>query len=158
MWYLINNWKLLSENPQGPTPWKNSLSPFYSLCLVKIQKVQVPLLLPTLKIFQTPPCQKGGRTLCRSFWFEPSLISELLKKSGGYVVVFLFLEKIFFCACLVRSALNDIFRWYGQSIIFNKSLLSVEAEVFIQFTMLNKEVSSAKSLTSEFSPSGRSFI
>ena len=32
--------------------------------------------------------------------------------------------------------------------------LSVEAEVFTQFTMLNKEVSSAKSSTSEF-PFGR---
>ena len=31
--------------------------------------------------------------------------------------------------------------------------LSVETEVFTQFTMLNKEESSAKSLTSEFSPS-----
>ena len=45
---------------------------------------------------------------------------------------------------------NDIFYWYGQSIIFNRSLLSVEAEVFTQFTMLNKEVPSAKSLTLEF--------
>ena len=36
--------------------------------------------------------------------------------------------------------------------------LSDEAEVFAQFTMLNKELPSAKSLASEFSPSGRSFI
>ena len=74
------------------------------------------------------------------------------------MVVFFFLEKIVSRACLDRSGLNDIFHWYAQSCIFNRSLLSVEAEVFTQFTMLNKEVSSAKSLTSEFSPSGKSFI
>ena len=68
-----------------------------------------------------------------------------------------FLEKIISCACLVRSGLNDIFHWYAQSCIFNRSLLSVEAEVFTQFTMLNKEVSSAESLPSEFSPSATSF-
>ena len=74
------------------------------------------------------------------------------------MAAFFFLEKIISCASLVRSGLNDILHWYAQSCIFNRSLLSVEAEVFTQFTMLNKEVSSAKSLTSEFSPSGRSFI
>ena len=94
----------------------------------------------------------------RCFWFQLSLISELLRKSGGCALAFFFLEKIISCACLVRSGLNDIFHWYSQSCIFNRSLLSVEAEVFTQFTMLNKEVSSAKSLTSEFSPSGRLFI
>ena len=66
------------------------------------------------------------------------------------------LERIY-CACLVRSGLNDIFHWYFRSCIFNRSLLSDKAEVFTQFTMLNKEVSSAKSLTSEFSPCGWSF-
>ena len=66
-------------------------------------------------------------------------------------------ENIFF-AYLVWSGLNHIFHWYAQSIIFNRWLLSAEAEVFTQFTMLNKEVSSAKSLTLEVNPSGRSFI
>ena len=43
------------------------------------------------------------------------------------------------------------------SLIFliNRSLLSVEADVFTQFTMLNKEVSLAKSLISEFRSYGR---
>ena len=46
-----------------------------------------------------------------------------------------------------------------SSLVFlTRSRLSVEAEVFTQFTMLNKEASLAKSLTSEFNPSGRSFI
>ena len=64
------------------------------------------------------------------FWYELSLISELLKKSGGCVVAFFFLEKIIFCTYLVWSGLNDIFHWYTQSCVFNRSLLSVEAEVF----------------------------
>ena len=38
MWYLINSWKLLSENPQPPIPWKNPLPPFYPIP-PKIQKV-----------------------------------------------------------------------------------------------------------------------
>ena len=92
------------------------------------------------------------------FWFELSLISELWKNSGGCVVAFFFLEKIISCVCLVRYGLNEIFHWYAQPCIFNRSLLIVETEVCTQFTTLNKEVSSAKSSTSEFSPSGRSFI
>ena len=43
----------------------------------------------------------------------------------------------------------------GDFQIYMSVPLSEEAEVFTQFTMLNKEVSSAKGLTSEF---GRSFI
>ena len=74
------------------------------------------------------------------------------------VVVFLFPEKIISCACLVQSRINDIFHWYAQSCVFNRLLLRVEAEVFAQFAMLNKELPSTKSLTSEFSRSGRSFI
>ena len=92
----------------------------------------------------------------RWFWFEPSLISKFLKKSGGCLAAFFFPEKIISCACLVRSGLNGILNWYAKSCIFNWSLFSAEVEVFTQFTMLNKEVSSAKSFTSEFSPSDRS--
>ena len=105
-------------------------------------------------------CSLNDNLLCRvsprCFWFELSLISEFWKKSGGCVVAFFYLEKIISCACLVWSGLNDIFQWYAQSCIFNRSLWS--AEVFTQLTMLKKEVSSAKNLTSEISPSGRSFI
>ena len=71
-----------------------------------------------------------SRVSPRCFWFELSLISELLKKIGGCVIAFFSLEKIISCACLVRSGLNDIFHWYAQSCFFNRSLLSVEAEVY----------------------------
>ena len=81
-----------------------------------------------------------------------------MKKSGECVAAFFFLDKIISCACLVRSGLNETFHWYDQSCIFNRTLLSVAADVLTEFTMLSKEVSSAKSLTSEISPSGRSFI
>ena len=76
------------------------------------------------------------------------------------MVEFFFLERIISCACLVRCGLNDIFHWYGQSCIFIRSLLSAEAEVVTQFTMLNKKVLSAESLTSELSPCScdRSFM
>ena len=68
------------------------------------------------------------------------------------------LEKITCSAFLVRSGLNDIFHWYAQSCIFNRSVTSVEVEVFTQFKMQNKESSSGKSLISEFSPTCRLFI
>ena len=53
---------------------------------------------------------------------------------------FFFQEKIISCVCLVRSGLNDIFHWYAQFSIFNRSQLSVKVEVFTQFKLLNKEI------------------
>ena len=61
--------------------------------------------------------------------------------------------------CLSSSiGLNNIFHWYAQPCIFTRLLLSVEIETFTQFTMLNKEVSSFKSLTSKLSPCGTLLI
>ena len=94
----------------------------------------------------------------RCFWSELNLISDLLKNSSGCVVAFFFLEKIISCICLVWSGLNYIFHWCAQSCSFNGSLLIVETEVFIQFAILNKELSSTKSLILDFNPCGRSFI
>ena len=56
------------------------------------------------------------------------------------------------CIYLLWFEFKDISHWYAQSCIFNRSLLSVKAEAFIQFTVLNKEVSAVRSLTIEFSP------
>ena len=51
MRYLINNWKLLPENPQPPPPLKNS-------------KIASPLLFANIEKFLTPfpppPCRKWG--------------------------------------------------------------------------------------------------
>ena len=70
MWYLINSWKLLSENPQAlaPRPLKKSTPP------LKIQKVQVLLHFGQhYKFFSPPllpsPCRKGERTLRTGFSF-----------------------------------------------------------------------------------------
>ena len=60
MWYLIDSWKLLSENLQPPL--KKSTPPFLLTPSLKIQKVQVPSFLQTLYIFQAP-VQKGGDTM-----------------------------------------------------------------------------------------------
>ena len=60
--YLINSWKLLSENPQPP-PEKIHYPSFLLTPPTKIQKVQVPPFLPTLNIFQPlppPRLQKVG--------------------------------------------------------------------------------------------------
>ena len=54
------------------------------------------------------------------------------------------LENVTFCAFLARSGLSDINQWDGQSCIFNKLLLSTEAEPSTQLTTENKKVSSAK--------------
>ena len=74
MWYLINSWKLLSENPQ-PTPLKkiHIYSPIFTHSPLKIQKIQnacPPLFLPTLKIFQapSPPHPAESRDTMPSTW------------------------------------------------------------------------------------------
>ena len=60
MWYLINSWKLFSENPQPhPHPMKKTTPLFYSFPL-KIQKVQVPPFCQHWKFFR-PPCRKWVR-------------------------------------------------------------------------------------------------
>ena len=91
----------------------------------------------------------------RCFCFELSLISELLKKSGG--CVFHSRENNFLCL-LSSIWIEWQFPFACLVLYFNKLLLSVEAETFTQFTMLNKEVSSATSSTSEFSLRCRSLI
>ena len=61
--------------------------------------------------------------------------------------------------CLSSSiGLNNSFHWYAQPCIFTRLLLSVEIETFTQLTMLNKEISSFKILTSELSPCGTLLI
>ena len=57
IWYLINSRKLLSENPQ--LPLKKSTPPFFTLFPPKTQQVQVHPFVPKLKIFQTPPAERG---------------------------------------------------------------------------------------------------
>ena len=69
MWYLVNSWKLLSENPQAP--------PEKLHCPLKTEKVQVPPFLATLKIFEAPLplLQKGGRTLWKMLFNSRIIIT-----------------------------------------------------------------------------------
>ena len=67
MSYLINSWKLLSENPQPrpppPTPpQKKNIHPHPLLLFrpLKIQKVQVAPLFANIEDFSGPSCRKGG--------------------------------------------------------------------------------------------------
>ena len=78
MWYLINSWRSLSENPQQhppppPLPPPEKIhSPFKNL------KSASPLSFwPTLQIVQPPtpsPCRKGGRTLRTGFSFTCGIV------------------------------------------------------------------------------------
>ena len=54
---MINSRKLLSENPQ--LPLKKSTPPIFTLFPPKTQQVQVHPFVPKLKIFQTPPAERG---------------------------------------------------------------------------------------------------
>ena len=65
--YVIfdQQFKLLSENFQSP-PGKSPFPLFYLLTTFKFQKVQALSFLPTLKIFQVSPAERGGRTLNNS--------------------------------------------------------------------------------------------
>ena len=62
---LYQQLKISFRKSSAPPPLKKFKSPFYSLPPKKIQKVQVPPFLLTLKIFQAP-LQKGGRILCHT--------------------------------------------------------------------------------------------
>ena len=55
LWYLINSWKLLSENPQPPPPPEKINSP------LKIQEVQVPPFCLHWKFLSPPlpPAERG---------------------------------------------------------------------------------------------------
>ena len=59
MWYLINLWKLLPENPQAP-PEKIQF-PLFTHSPLKIQKVQVPRFCQYWKFFRTLLQKDGGR-------------------------------------------------------------------------------------------------
>ena len=63
MWYLINNWKLLSGNLQSLL--NKSTPPFLLTSPLKSRKVQVSPFLPASKVFQPPfhPSCRKGRTL-----------------------------------------------------------------------------------------------
>ena len=63
LWYLINSWKLLAENPQASL--NQSTPPFLLTPSLKIQKLQVPPF-PSIENFSGSPCRKGGRTLCNT--------------------------------------------------------------------------------------------
>ena len=43
-------------------------------------------------------------------------------------------------------------------LLFNKSLLNVEVDIFMHFTAENKKMLSSKTLTSDFNPLGKSLI
>ena len=72
MWYLINSWKLLSENAQFPTPLENSTPLLKFKCkssslLANITHFSAPPRSP-------PPCRKGGRILWTSFSFTCGIV------------------------------------------------------------------------------------
>ena len=78
MWYLINSWRLLSENPQPspPTPHPRFHSLKKTTLLLKIQKVQVFLPFGQhYKFFSPPlPWRKGRRTLRTGFSFTCGIV------------------------------------------------------------------------------------
>ena len=57
MWYLINSWRLLSENlqPPPPPPPEKFHSPFKNS-----KSESPPSFWPTLQIFQPPPAERLG--------------------------------------------------------------------------------------------------
>ena len=70
----------------------------------------------------------------------------LLNIKSGWLGFLILGEKITSWACLEGSGLKPIFHWYGQLLIFNKSLFKTFADEVISQTTEKREVSSAKSL------------
>ena len=71
---------------------------------------------------------------------------------------FFFREKTISWTCFEASGLNNIFHLYPQCDILDKSSLRDSNEELESRTTEKIEVSSAKSLTFEVSPSGKSSI
>ena len=59
IWSTVKNYFLKNLRP----PWKNPLSPFYSLPSKNSKIASLPLFA-NIENFLDPPCRKGGRTLC----------------------------------------------------------------------------------------------
>ena len=62
MWYLMNSWKLLSENPEAPL--KKFTPPFLLTTPQKIQKLEPPPFLLTLEMFYDAPAERGWGGHC----------------------------------------------------------------------------------------------
>ena len=61
MRYLINSWKLLSENPQPPPPPQiKSIPPFTHSPTKNSKSARLPPILPTLNIFQALSAERVG--------------------------------------------------------------------------------------------------
>ena len=79
------------------------------------------------------------RLLPRHFWESVGSVTAFLKYSNVFPFKLVFFVKMNSCACVVWSELNETLHWYPKSCIFNKSLLSLEADVFMHFKMNNKQ-------------------
>ena len=65
-------------------------------------------------------------------------IIGFLKYSNSFLLILVFLMKKNSYPCVVRPGLRHILHWYPKSCILNKSLLDVEADVFMHFIIKNK--------------------
>ena len=92
------------------------------------------------------------------FWVDFQFIWRLLKKTTGWLLIFLLGEKIISWACLETSGLNGIFHWYAYWEIFHKSSLDLFKEFKLSLTTAKIDVSAAKSLGWENNPLGKSFM
>ena len=126
-----NNWHLFSYvifdqllkitfNPQAPS--KNPLPPFYSLPLLKIQKVQVTPFCQHWTFFGPPPhppipCRKGGGRGGRTLW----LTMGSFKRYVNWIMAFF--HYIHLCHTLSVLPYHCIFRHtytYKPPILTNK--------------------------------------
>ena len=101
MWYLINSWKVLSENPQVPPERIH-----YPL---KLEKVQVPPFCQHWIFFSPPPsAEKGERTL----WIKLNFCDIWL--TFGYILV---LSRAFFSETFTMHMTQNMA--YNQKVLVN---------------------------------------
>ena len=85
----------------------------------------------------------------RCFWNKLLLNGILLNKRVGWSNFLIFLLNITSCPCLLKSGLKIIFHWKGQLVTAFRSWLKIVALVWMLFTTVKRDVSSAKSLQFE---------
>ena len=66
-------------------------------------------------------------------------IIGFLRYNNSFLLILVFLMKKSSYLYVVRPGLRLILHWYPKSCILNKSLLGVEADVFIHFVIKNKK-------------------
>ena len=136
--------------------FRNSIKPS---CYPDIWNTAIPLF--TFKIVLSICSLKlsySSSIIPRCFWWDTLSTWILLRLLSGWFWVFFFLENNTSEAVLLVSGLISIFQLKAHLEMKDRSKLRTPALSCLSLTILNREVSSAKSFALDFNPFGKLLI